>query len=408
MTAQEIPEYAFANPRGDLLSPAYHSLRRRSPVARVVTATGEPAWYVTSYQHCLAVLRDPRFSLSQTHAAEGVPQRDEIRFPPIGANTMNRLSEAGLRDEFMRHVGPGQTAVPMDWVRSTAREQLDRMRMSGQPADLLSEWANPVIFAVARRLLGLPEADDEVFVEMVEKDLCMGDYSTADRLANLEHLQRYMRRYLDRPREEPAGMLDDLVDAQRRVLDSRGGADGLVPLTDDEFMDLAGFLLISAVANPAGLLTVGALVLLEHPEVARRLSEHPEEVPHAVEELLRSTVTMGGGLGRIATEDVELGGVTVRRGELVLVVTDAANHDPDVFAEPDRFDIDRERASTHLKFGGGRHYCPASHLSRAVAAAAFEVLLAEMPALRLAVPPTDLEWVPDRYVQLPRQLPVIW
>ncbi|WP_180928251.1 cytochrome P450 [Streptomyces sp. AJS327] len=412
MKTEELPESVFFTSQGDYFPPEYDRLRERAPIARLTTNTGDPVWYVTSHDWAREVLGDPRFSLSLTHH-EGVSQRDELTIPPIGTSVVNRLTETGVRGEFMRHVGAGQTNVDEEWVRATGRDLLRRMKAGGAPADLCSAFAVPISLLVGARLLGLPEEDIDLFEEMVDKDLTFGGYSLEEREANMARSQRYMRAHLHRERDEPSGLLDAIYDAGQRYAEryaagTTGREPSAAPITEDEYMNIAVSLFISTMGNPGALLATGALALMRHPEDARRLRERPELMSTAVDEILRYTLTMGGGLARVAREDVPLGDALVRKGELVMVATDAANYDPAVFPEPSRFDIEREGASAHLRFGGGRHHCPASQLSRNMAAIGFGVLLEEVPTLRLAHPDEPVRWIEDRHVLMPRQLPVSW
>jgi mycocyclosin synthase len=128
----------------------------------------------------------------------------------------------------------------------------------------------------------------------------------------------------------------------------------------------------------------------------------------AVEELLRVNLSIGDGLPRLALEDVQLGDVLVRAGELVLVLVEGANHDPDAFPDPLTIDLARANSSAHLSFGGGRHYCPATALGRRHAEIAVTTLLGRMPQLDLAVPIEQLAWRTGCMKRLPERLPVMW
>jgi mycocyclosin synthase len=138
-----------------------------------------------------------------------------------------------------------------------------------------------------------------------------------------------------------------------------------------------------------------------------RLRAEPRRMSRAVDELLRFTLSIGHGLPRLAMDDIKLGNELVKAGELVLVCVEAANFDPDAFDSPDSFDIDRRR-NPHLTFGGGRHYCPASALSRLHAEIALTALLDRLPGLRLAVPSGQLVWRTGYIKRLPERLPVLW
>jgi cytochrome P450 len=134
---------------------------------------------------------------------------------------------------------------------------------------------------------------------------------------------------------------------------------------------------------------------------------HPELTSQAVEELLRyiplSTLT----LPIVATEDVEIGGVTVHKGESVLPVRAAANRDARTFADPDRLDFDRALLP-HLTFSHGAHHCIGAALARMELQVALRSLLDRFPELRLALAPEELEWKTGKVIRSPRALPVSW
>jgi cytochrome P450 len=148
--------------------------------------------------------------------------------------------------------------------------------------------------------------------------------------------------------------------------------------------------------------------LVQHPELQDELLADPGKIPAAVDELLRVNLSIGDGLPRLALEDVRLGDVDVRKGELVLVLVEGANFDPGEFPDPHKVDITRENNTGHLSFGGGRHYCPATALGKRHAEIALEVLLDRMPDLRLAVPIEQLVWRTGFMKRIPERLPVMW
>ncbi|MFD6983449.1 cytochrome P450, partial [Streptomyces sp. NPDC059956] len=100
--------------------------------------------------------------------------------------------------------------------------------------------------------------------------------------------------------------------------------------------------------------------------------------------------------------------VLVKEGELVLVLLEGANFDPEAFENPDELDLERESSNANLAFGAGRHFCPASALGRAHAEIALEVLVERLPELRLAVPAENLVWRTGFIKRLPERLPVAW
>jgi nocardicin N-oxygenase len=121
---------------------------------------------------------------------------------------------------------------------------------------------------------------------------------------------------------------------------------------------------------------------------------------------LFSTDTAGNP--RIATEDVEIGGVTIRKGDAVVISITSANRDETVFPDPDRLDLSRQPSASHLSFGHGMHYCIGKMLSRLELEVAIDGLVRRFPNLRLAVPESDLVWRAGEINHSLASLPVVW
>ena len=152
-------------------------------------------------------------------------------------------------------------------------------------------------------------------------------------------------------------------------------------LSHDELLTLAATLLMAGTDTTRNQLAAAVQVFCDHPDQWRLLAEHPELAPQAVEEAMRFSPVIFMTM-RIAVDDVELGGVTIPAGTFIIANTAAANHDPAVYDEPDRFDITREGAPAMLTFGGGIHYCLGAHLARIELAEALTTMARRMPNIR--------------------------
>jgi pimeloyl-[acyl-carrier protein] synthase len=159
-------------------------------------------------------------------------------------------------------------------------------------------------------------------------------------------------------------------------------------LADDELIANLMLMFMAGHETTTNLLSNGMLTLLRHPDQLARLRANPELMPNAVEEMLRFE-SPANVVARITRTPLRISGVDIPAGELLYCLTGAANRDPSVFANPQRFDIDRT-PNPHLSFGGGVHYCIGAPLARLEAAVAFEALLARFPDLQLAE--TDVHW----------------
>jgi cytochrome P450 len=161
----------------------------------------------------------------------------------------------------------------------------------------------------------------------------------------------------------------------------------------DEAISNAAVLMFGGIETTEGMIANAALHLLTHPGELDLVRADPGLIPAAIEESLRLEPA-AAVVDRYATRDALLGGVRIPAGEQVTVSIAAANRDPAVFAEPDRYEVRRANASRHLAFAHGPHFCLGAHLARLEARVAIETLLDQLPALRLD----------DRFTAAPRGL----
>lgn len=381
--------------RGDKVPPLVGELRSSRPVTRVTTIAGDEAWLVTSYRLGKQVLDDDRFSLKDT-SNPGVPRQYALTIPPEVVNNMGNITGAGLRKAVMKAIHPKSPGL-QDWLDEEAARLVRQMLRDGAPADLRNDFADPFSAALHCRILGIPQADAERLTRSLDVA------------------------FMNSPRPVEAARLNwdrDIAYMGERLHDSQGGLMGSLAalrgdpeyshVSDEMFATVGVTLFGAGVVSTAGFLSMALFFLTQNPELRDRLAEDPGLIPAGVEEMLRMNLSIGDGLPRLTTQDVRLGDVLVRKGELVLVLVEGANYDPAVFPEPDRVDLARKNAAEHLSFGGGSHYCPATALGRVHAGAALRALLAQMPAFRLAVPLEQLVWRTNYMKRLPERLPVAW
>jgi cytochrome P450 len=202
--------------------------------------------------------------------------------------------------------------------------------------------------------------------------------------------------------------IDDMVDTRRRSLTAdliseliRAEDDG-DRLGTDELRMLAAALLMGGTDTTRHQLAASLHVLCDHPDQWALLAEHPELAANAVEETIRHSPISFNTL-RTALEDVELAGVMIPAGTLVIANTGAANRDPAVYDDPDRVDITREGARAILTFGGGMHYCLGANLARVELAQALNVMAQRMPNAHRTGP---APWRPLAGLSGPTTLPI--
>ncbi|MEU9798015.1 cytochrome P450 [Streptomyces sp. NPDC051000] len=389
--------------RGDVLPQECAWLREKAPVAKVRTLTGDPAWLVSSYALARQVLEDERFSLKDT-ANAGVPRQYALTIPPEVVNNMGNINGAGLRNAVMKALNPRQEGL-QDWLRAKAGELVDGLIAEGGPADLRAGFADPFSAAMHCRVLGVPFEDWRRLMSGLDVAFMTAREPFADSALNWYKDVGYFVERLDAqlalPSEERTGLLGRFAELKEADPES-------AHLTDDMFATVAVSLFGAGAVSTSAFLVLAVLALLQRPELIGYLRAHPERMGPAVDELLRWNLSVGDGLPRIALEDVRVGDVLVKEGELVLVLLEGANFDPLAFENPDVLDLERKGPRPHLAFGAGRHFCPASALGRAHAEIALEVLVERLPELRLAVPAENLVWRTGFIKRLPERLPVAW
>ncbi|MCX5194257.1 cytochrome P450 [Streptomyces sp. NBC_00249] len=389
--------------RGDVLPEECSWLREKTPVAKVRTLTGDPAWLVSSYALAKQVLEDERFSLKDT-ANAGVPRQYALTIPPEVVNNMGNINSAGLRNAVMKALNPRQKGL-QDWLRAKAGELIDRLVAEGGPADLRAGYADPFSAALHCQVLAVPFEDWRRLMSGLDVAFMTAREPFADSALNwykdVGYFTDQLKAQLALPAEERTGLLGKFAELKEADPES-------AHLTDEMFATVAVSLFGAGAVSTSAFLVLAVLALLQKPELVGYLRRHPERMGKAVDELLRWNLSVGDGLPRIAMADVQVGDVLVKEGELVLVLLEGANFDPEAFERPDELDLERDSPNANLAFGAGRHFCPASALGRAHAEIALEVLVERLPELRLAVPAENLVWRTGFIKRLPERLPVAW
>jgi hypothetical protein len=379
--------------------PVYHALRARDPVHR------HPLGFyaLTRYDDVAAFLREPRFGKS------GYRALFEARFGPGAEGQWLGLSML-FRDppDHTRLRGlVGQAFTPRVVERLRPRVEaivealLDRAAEAGR-METIGDLAYPLPVTVISELLGVASAERDA-IKQWSWDLARA----LDGIALPVGAD-----VLDRGRRAAAAMVDAfraLVETRRR----RPGPDllsGLVAaeqagdrLTEEELLATCVLLYVAGHETTVNLIGNGLLALLRHPDEWRRLRDEPSLLPGAVEELLRYDGPVQR-VGRIAAADVELAGVRIPAGSLVLGFLGAANRDPAHFPEPDRLDVARHEPR-HLAFGYGAHYCLGAPLARLEAQVVLGALLRRFPALELDDPAPA--WRPSSTLRGLAALPVV-
>ncbi|MDT0478699.1 cytochrome P450 [Streptomyces doebereineriae] len=377
----------------------YEPLRAARPLSRITLFDGRPAWLVTGHETARALLADPRLSTDRTR--DGFPA-PTARFAAI---KNRRAALLGVDDP--EHRVQRRMMVPSFTLRRATElrpriqrivdERIDAMIAQGPPAELVSAFALPVPSTVICALLGVPYTDHDFF-EGQSRRLLRGP-AAADVMDARDQLKEYFDELIDRKQKQPKpgdGVLDELVHRQLR--------DG--ELTREELIALAIILLVAGHETTANMISLGTYTLLQHPDRLAELRTDPGLIPNAVEELMRM-LSIADGLLRMALEDIDVAGATIRAGEGVVFATSVVNRDEDVYADPDSLDWHRP-ARHHIAFGFGIHQCLGQNLARAELEIALRTLFDRLPTLRLAAPADEIPFKPGDTIQGMLELPVTW
>ncbi|MFD4510163.1 cytochrome P450 [Streptomyces sp. NPDC058457] len=372
-------------------------LMRYSEQAPVLADTSElkQDWIVTGREEVRAVLGDAeRFStLPPAESAEDSRRVVQIGNPLMHDPPEHTRLRKMLTPEFtvrrMRRMEP--------LIERIVADRLDVMERAGRPVDLMRHFAWPIPGLVGGALLGVPRDDQAELARTLDVSRrTEGNWKARRTAANA--FDGYMARFVQQKRRVQA---DDMLS----MLIREHGADA----TDKELVGICASIIAAGLENMAGMLGMGVLALLRHPEQLAALRERPELMDHAVEELLRYTSVVPVASPRTALEDVPLGDEVIKEGQVVSCSFMTVNFGPTP-GEEDREGLDITREDTsHMAFGHGIHYCVAAALARLELRIAFTLLLERFPGLRLGVPEDGLRYRPTRLGTWSVEvLPVTW
>ena len=367
------------------------------PMVRVKLAYGDEAWLASRYDDARLVLGDARFSRVQP---EG---RDEPRLGERqvggGMLSMDPPEQTRIRRLAMKAFTRHRVEELRPFAVEVANGLVDDMIAKGSPADLVSGFALPLPVTMICTMLGVPVEDHHLFGEWSEGFLSAPGITLEQAAEYQDLLVGYMARLLA---ERSADPRDDLLSAFAQVRDNDDR------FTEEEILQLAAGLLAAGHETTVSQIPNFVLTLLQHPVELDRIRRDLSIVPQAVEELMRFVpLGIGAAFARYAKEDIEVGGVLVRKGEPVLVSVGAADRDESVFSHANTLDLTRESVP-HLGFSHGAHHCLGAPLARMELQVALEVLVGRLPNLRLAVPASELRWKLGGAMRSVAKLPVAW
>jgi cytochrome P450 len=366
--------------------PALARLRAAEPVSWLPALNG---WLVTRRDLAVQVMRDtttytvddPRFSTAQV----------------VGPSMLSLDGEAHTRHRqpFEYPFGLARTRDRFSaYVEAEAARLVDAIAPAGK-AELRRSVAGPLSVAVMAEALGLPDVDAGTVLTWYDAIVASVSGVAAGRAVTVEGTTAF-------------GRLRELVAAAVHTADpdrsmvAAAGRDGLAV---DEVVSNAAVLLFGGIETTEGMICNAVWHLLSHPDQLDLVRASPDLLANAVEESLRLEPA-AAVVDRYATRDADLAGTTIPRGDLVTVSLAGAGRDPDVFADPDVFDVRRANARRHLAFAGGPHICVGMHLARLEAITTLRTLFSRFPDLHLD--PTHPTSPTGLVFRKPQSLPVRW
>lgn len=375
-------------------------------VEQVKTPAGDPAWLVTGYDTVKGLLTDPRLGRSHAEPEKAARFSDAAIFggPMGGSPSTERSEHAQMRGLLTPAFSARRMASLRPRVQELVDGLLDALGQRTPPVDFHEAISFPLPALVICELLAVPYEDREEFRRWSDEAADMTDGARSR--AGLARLHDYMRGLIQRKRSLPAeDVLSDLLAVQRIAPDR---------FTDNHVVELAAGLLFAGHETTVAAIDKGVLLLLTNPVALEALQRDPTLVPRVVEEILRvpnpvetARASSLRGLPRYANAEVEVGGVTIQAGDLVLLDLQSANVDDRIFPTPEAFDVTRE-AIAHLTFGHGPHYCIGAPLARIELQTLFGTLLQRFPTLRLAVPSDELRLRSHLLTGGLTELPLTW
>jgi len=341
-------------------------------------------WFVTDHDLVREIVRDKACLVDPRSVGLTPPPKPDW-MEELVAEPDREPSILGLDDPDHKRlrglVSKAFTPRSVENFRGRIEEIVDMVLaplLSKPQFDLVSEFAGPIPTIVIAEMLGVDSADQEQFKTW--SDLLVSSFNPIlpeeerkEVVRTGELLRDYFRQAIKERRENPR---DDLISDMIRA-EEEGDK-----LSETEIITMCDLLIIAGNVTTTDLIGNGMLALLQHPEQLEKLRAQPELIENAVEEMLRYDTPVVN-TGRLANADTQIGEVSVKRGDNINPSLAAANRDPSVYPDPDKFDIEREDTHHH-SFGGGIHHCLGAPLARLEAQIAISKLLAAFPDLTLA------------------------
>ena len=393
---------AWPDPR-----PFYDRLRAEAPVYW----TPMNHWYVSGFAEAAAIWKDnDRWSqrpVLSTGRAFDLGDGPAATFFGETLLSLDGDAHARMRGPVNQVFAPRGIEQLADTVRATVSTLMDRAA-SGDRMEFLHDFARPLPTTVILDVFGIDHAAYERFSEVadiiIECYEAMGSCHFADDLRvradrTLGGCAEYV---IELAHERRGGAATDLLSELVRAQDADPAS-----MTDSELASAMMFIVTAGFETTMYTATNMVYHLLDNPGQLALVRADRSLIRSTIEEVLRYEPGVYVSSVRYATEDIEVAGKHITRGDLCLISNHAANHDPAVFEHADRFDVTRQ-PNRQLSFGRGRHTCLGAHLARIELRMTLEVILDRFPGLALDIAPEEINWTSSHVLRGPTSLPVRW
>ncbi|MBW8010811.1 MAG: cytochrome P450 [Chloroflexi bacterium] len=380
----------------------YTKMRREEPICQYMDPQNETSiWYLTRFDDVHDVLKDDkRFVSDRRNVSTEISEKKLVKdkYERVIQNhlaTKDPPDHTRLRDLTKKVLTPELADELESFVQETSNQLIDKVESKGK-MDLIEDYAIPVPLSVIGKLLGVPATDHNKFRRWTQVYV---DPSQSRKFKKqIGEFTSWARKKVAERQAEPQ---DDLITYLIQARES-----GEI-LDEDELLSMMFLMLLAGHDTTTNLIANGTLILLRYPDLWEKLKDDPTLMDTAVEELLRFESPVQGATVRYASEDVNIRGHLIKRGDKVQVMMGAANYDPEQFHLPEELDLSR-KPNRHMAFGHGIHFCLGAPFGRMEGRVALNTLIQRIPNLRLAVSEEKLKWNPSIYIRGLSKLPVAW
>jgi cytochrome P450 len=391
------PYYAALREIGPVVREPHHGVFLISGVEEILAVYADHASFSAVVAPLGPFVKLPTPAEGETLADVVANRSDEI---PLSGQlfTLDPPKHTRHRALLTKLLTPNRLGENEEFMWTLADRLIDEFADRGE-VEFCAVYARPFTLLVIADLLGVPSEDHERFRGWLQGDGTPVAGDTEGKGGGdqvFANLNPYFARYVEERRSSPR---EDVLTQLSTVRFS----DGALPEVAD-VVRIAVTLFAAGQETTARLIATGMRILAEQPSLADELRADPEVIPNFTEECLRLESPIKGPF-RLALRDTRLAGVDIPMGSIVMAMNGAANRDPRVFADGDRFDAKRPNARRNIAFGHGEHFCPGASLARAEARISFERLLARLDDLRL-VDPSALSYAPSFIIRGLDDLPL--